>query len=236
MPFSCSWILFQRWIAHDYSQKTSPALGCDLSLKTEASVPIIKSDLPGRHAEWVSLCTAEASITVIPLQVQPHLEEDEERPLFTVRVTAEGTKKEVGGISGLSRQLLCPTPAWKRTKDKALLLSRVITSCQLLKCNLLTSGGSVGVSRVGHQLMLISWMAYHWWREPRPCWQLHKSHLCLQPNKKVCTGKWIHTEPIFNIFIYIYHPHPPSPPPSQANLSFWYGSQRKGAENDKWHE
>lgn len=57
-----------RGIAHDCSQRTSPVSGCDISLQTEASVPIIESDLPGRHVEWVSLCTAEASITVIPLQ------------------------------------------------------------------------------------------------------------------------------------------------------------------------
>lgn len=52
--------------------------------------------------------------------------------------------------------------------------------------------------------MLISWMACHWWREPWPCWQIHKSHLCLPPNKEVSTSRGIHTEPISNIFIYIY--------------------------------
>lgn len=61
----------------DYSQRglrmiipggEAPALECHPSLQTEASIPIIKSDLPGRHVEWISLCTAEPSITVIRLQ------------------------------------------------------------------------------------------------------------------------------------------------------------------------
>lgn len=48
--------------------RRSPALQCDPSLQSEAIVPIIKLDLPERGAEWVSLCDAETSITIISLQ------------------------------------------------------------------------------------------------------------------------------------------------------------------------
>lgn len=68
LPLLWSWILFWEGLCVIIPRGQAPALGCDPSLQTEASIPIIKSDLPGRHVEWISLCTAEASITVIPLQ------------------------------------------------------------------------------------------------------------------------------------------------------------------------
>lgn len=68
LPLLWSWILFWEGLRVIIPRGQAPALGCDPSLQTEASIPIIKSDLPGRHVEWISLCTAEASITVIPLQ------------------------------------------------------------------------------------------------------------------------------------------------------------------------
>lgn len=75
----------------------APALGCDPSLQTEASIPIIKSDLPGRHVEWISLCTAEPSVTVIRLQSASTLrgrwKGEKKRAVFTSCVTAEGTEE-----------------------------------------------------------------------------------------------------------------------------------------------
>lgn len=121
LPLLWSWILFWEGLRVIIPRGQAPALGCDPSLQTEASIPIIKSDLPGRHVEWISLCTAEASITVIPLQSASTLrgrwekKSRREEALFTACVTAEGMRREVGGISGLSRQLL-PQPR-KRTKD-----------------------------------------------------------------------------------------------------------------------
>lgn len=120
LPLLWSWILFWEGLCVIIPRGQAPALGCDPSLQTEASIPIIKSDLPGRHVEWISLCTAEASITVIPLQSASTLKgrwkkSRREGALFTACVTAEGMRREVGGISGLSRQLL-PQPR-KRTKD-----------------------------------------------------------------------------------------------------------------------
>lgn len=109
--------------------KDEPCLrSCDPSLQTESQrahyqirlepIPC----LPGRRVEWISLCTAEASITVIPLQsagtLRGRWKEREERVAYSPCVSPQRARGgEVGGISGLSRQLLSPTPAPKRTKD-----------------------------------------------------------------------------------------------------------------------
>lgn len=87
-------IIILREIQHDCSQKDQACFrSSDLSLQTEASVLIIKSDLkpspflPARHIEWISLCTAEASITVIPPQsvdTQTDEKSGEESGPFTV--------------------------------------------------------------------------------------------------------------------------------------------------------
>lgn len=92
----------------------------------------------------------------------------------------------------------------------------MITSRQLLKCNLLTPGGSVGVSGVGCQLMLISRMACHWWREsPGPagtftiCHQTKRSARVMNPYQVN--------------FQHIYlRASPPRP-----RLPIWYGPQRE---------
>lgn len=104
----------------------APALGCDPSLQTEASIPIIKSDLPGRHVEWISLCAAEPSVTVIRLQSASTLrgrwkgekkgESRKKRERYSLHVSLQrAPRREVGGISGLSPQLIHQLK--KRTKD-----------------------------------------------------------------------------------------------------------------------
>lgn len=151
----------------------APALECDPSLQTETSIPIIKSDLPGRHVEWISLCTAEPSITVIRLQSASTLrgrwKEGKKRvERYSLHVSLQrAPRREAAGISGLSPQLIRQLK--KRTKDEVLPPSRVITSRQLLKCNLLTPEGSVGVTGVAASWCLSSeWQTTTCERPPPP--------------------------------------------------------------------
>lgn len=100
---------------------------CDPLFQTDASVPIIKSDLnlspclPGRHVEWISLCTAEASITVIPLQSAGTLRGrwKEQRREWPIHCVCHRRGHEQGSRRNQWPEPTTPQsyPGQKRTKD-----------------------------------------------------------------------------------------------------------------------
>lgn len=113
---------------YDCSQRTSPASGAvirDVQSGSQHSHYQISLQpipcLPGRHVEWISLCTAEASITVIPLQSAGTLrgrwkEQRREWPIHRVchcRGHKEGSQRNQWPEPTTPQ----PSPSQKRTKD-----------------------------------------------------------------------------------------------------------------------
>lgn len=65
--------------------------------------------------------------------------------------------------------------------------------------------------------MLISSMERHWWGAPWSCWQMHKSHIHLPPNKEQRNPHWAH---FWHIYVHV-------PVPSSLHPSLRCGHKAK---------